>query len=129
MRVLLIAVGGAAGTLLRYGFSVWLAAPGRPFPVPTLLVNAIGCFVLSLIAGLTLKGLALSADLRLALSVGFCGGLTTYSSVNHEVLALVEEGRVPIALLYALATVVVCGLMGVLGLWGGRSLMALLHGG
>lgn len=127
MRVLLIAVGGAAGTLLRYGFSVWLAAPGRPFPVPTLLVNAIGCFALSLIAGLTLKGLALSADVRLALSVGFCGGLTTYSSVNHEVLALVEEGRVPIALLYALATVVVCGLMGVLGFFGGRGLMTLVQ--
>ncbi|MBI1949612.1 MAG: fluoride efflux transporter CrcB [Deltaproteobacteria bacterium] len=127
MRVLLIAVGGAAGTLLRYGFSVWLTAPGRPFPMPTLLANAIGCFVLSLIAGLTLKGLALSADVRLALSVGFCGGLTTYSSVNHEVLALVEEGRVPIALLYALVTVVVCGLMGVLGFFGGRGLMTLVQ--
>lgn len=129
MRILLIAVGGAAGTLLRYGFSVWLAAPGRPFPVYTLLANAIGCLIVSAIAGLTLKGLALSADVRLALSVGFCGGLTTYSSVNHEVLALVEEGRLPMALLYALVTVVVCGLLGVLGLFGGRWLMTLLQGG
>lgn len=129
MRVLLIAAGGAAGTLLRYGFSVWLAAPGKPFPLHTLLVNAIGCLILSLIAGLTLKGLALSADVRLALSVGFCGGLTTYSSVNHEVLALFEEGRAPLALLYALATIVVCGLMGLLGFFGGRGLMALLQGG
>lgn len=128
MRVLLIAAGGAAGTLLRYGFSVWLAAPGRPFPVPTLVVNALGCFVLSLIAGLTLKGLALPADVRLALSVGFCGGLTTYSSVNHEVIALVEEGRAPVALVYALVTVVVCGVAGVLGFFGGRGVMALAQG-
>ncbi|MCC7075116.1 MAG: CrcB family protein [Deltaproteobacteria bacterium] len=128
MRVLLIAAGGAAGTLLRYGFSVWLAAPGRPFPLPTLVVNALGCFVLSLIAGLTLKGLALPADVRLALSVGFCGGLTTYSSVNHEVIALVEEGRVPVALVYALVTVVVCGVSGVLGFFGGRGVMALVQG-
>ncbi len=128
MRLLLIAVGGAAGTLLRYGVSLWLAAPARPFPVPTLVVNAAGCFILSLIAGLTLKGLALPADARLALSVGFCGGLTTYSSVNHEVLALVEEGRAPVALLYALVTVVVCGVTGVLGLFGGRGVMSLLQG-
>lgn len=128
MRVMLIAIGGAAGTLLRYGFSVWLSAPGRPFPVNTLLANVIGCFVLSLIAGLTLKGLALSADARLALSVGFCGGLTTYSSVNQEVIALFEEGRAPIALLYALATVVVCGVAGALGFWGGRGVMALVQG-
>lgn len=128
MRVLLIAAGGAAGTLLRYGFSVWLGAPGRPFPLPTLVVNALGCLVLSMIAGLTLKGLALSDDVRLALSVGFCGGLTTYSSVNQEVIALFEEGRAPLALLYALATVVVCGLAGALGFWGGRGLMALAQG-
>lgn len=128
MRVLLIAAGGAAGTLLRYGFSVWLQAPGRPFPVPTLVANAFGCFILSMIAGLTLKGLALSADVRLALSVGFCGGLTTYSSVNQEVIALFEEGKAPLALVYALATVVVCGLTGALGFWGGRGLMSMLQG-
>ena len=127
MRVLLIAVGGAAGTLIRYGFSVWLTAPGRPLPVHTLLANVIGCFVLSLIAGLTLKGLALSADVRLALSVGFCGGLTTYSSVNHEVIALIEEGKAPLALVYAVLTIVVCALAGVLGFWGGRGLMTLLQ--
>ena len=88
----------------------------------------LGCFVLSLIAGLTLKGLALPADVRLALSVGFCGGLTTYSSVNHEVIALVEEGRVPVALVYALVTVVGCGVSGVLGFFGGRGVMALVQG-
>lgn len=128
MRVLLIAIGGAIGTLLRYGLSVWLSAPGRPFPLPTLLANVVGCFVLSLIAGLTLKGLALSADVRLALSVGFCGGLTTYSSVNQEVIALFEEGRAPIALVYAVMTMVVCGLAGALGFWGGRGVMALVQG-
>ncbi len=127
MRALLIAVGGATGTLVRYGFSVWLQAPGRPIPVHTLLVNVIGCFVLSLIAGLTLKGLTLSADVRLALSVGFCGGLTTYSSVNQEVIALFEEGRAPLALVYAVATIVVCALAGALGFWGGRGLMTLLQ--
>ncbi|MCC7109865.1 MAG: fluoride efflux transporter CrcB [Deltaproteobacteria bacterium] len=125
MRILLIAAGGALGTLLRYGVSVWLSAPARAFPAHTLAVNAIGCFVLSLIAGLTLKGLSLSADVRLALSVGFCGGLTTYSSVNQEVIALFEEGRAPLALLYAALTVIVCGLAGALGFWGGRGLMTL----
>lgn len=127
MRVLLIAAGGAVGTLIRYGFSVWLTAPGRPLPVHTLLANVLGCFVLSMIAGLTLKGLVLSADVRLALSVGFCGGLTTYSSVNHEVLALMEEGRVPLALLYAAVTVLLCGLAGALGFFGGRGLMTLVQ--
>lgn len=127
MRVLLIAAGGALGTVLRYGFSLWLSVPGRAFPLHTLAANVIGCFVLSLIAGLTLKGLSLSADVRLALSVGFCGGLTTYSSVNQEVIALFEEGRAPQALLYAVITVVVCGLAGALGFWGGRGLMGALQ--
>jgi CrcB protein len=128
MRILLIAAGGAVGTLLRYGCSVWLSAPGRPFPVPTLLVNAVGCFILSMIAGLTLKGLSLPTDVRLALSVGFCGGLTTYSSVNQEVIALFEEGRTHLAFLYAGATILLCGVTGLLGFFGGRGLMGLVQG-
>lgn len=81
LQLLLIAIFGAVGTLARYGLQglVQLRV-GSTFPYGTLLVNLTGCFFLGLIGQFTMNRMVLPADWRLAITVGFFGGYTTFSS-------------------------------------------------
>jgi CrcB protein len=91
-RFFWICVAGAAGTSARYLIAVWAAQRlGSAFPYGTLIVNLIGCFV---IAALMHAALALgwSPTVRAAVTIGFIGGFTTYSSFNYETMRLFEEG-------------------------------------
>jgi CrcB protein len=108
MRMLYIAVGGCVGTLARY----WLAGvvqrfSGGEFPAGILVVNILGSFVLGVIMGLSLER-GLSEDMRLALSVGLCGGFTTMSQFSYQTMALLEHGNSSYAVIYIAATFVVC---------------------
>jgi CrcB protein len=92
MERLWICFAGAAGTGARYLIAVWAAQRfGSAFPYGTLLVNLLGCFA---IAGLMHAALTLGwpATTRAAVTIGFIGGLTTYSSFNYETMRLFEEG-------------------------------------
>ncbi len=91
-RFFWICLAGAAGAGARYVIALWAAQRfGSAFPYGTLIVNLIGCFS---IAALMHAALALgwSPNLRAALTIGFIGGLTTYSSFNYETMRLFEEG-------------------------------------
>ena len=91
-RVLLVALGGALGSVARYG--VGIAAPralGTGFPWGTLLVNLVGSFLIALVMHLALTTAAISPSARLFLTTGVMGGFTTYSSFNYETLALLGE--------------------------------------
>lgn len=94
MKLLLIALFGAVGTLARYGIQfVFYTRLGGDFPLGTLLINLTGCFFLGLIGQLTLGRLVISPDLRLAIAVGFFGGYTTFSSFGWETAKLMETGE------------------------------------
>ena len=118
-----ICLGGAAGTGARYLVSVWAAQRlGGVFPYGTLIVNLIGCFV---IAGAVHAGVALawSPTVRAAVTVGLIGGLTTYSSFNHETMLLFGEGA-PATAVVNLALTLVGGLLaGWAGLTTARALI------
>jgi CrcB protein len=121
LQLLLVCAGGALGSGARYVVSTWAArALGADFPRGTMLVNATGSFVLALV--LALPGARLSPDARLFLGAGVLGGYTTYSSFNHETLALVERGSPGLALVNVALTVSACLVAGLLGLALGRVL-------
>lgn len=91
--ILLIAVGGAVGAVLRHGVSRGaIAWGGQGFPIATLLVNVLGSLLLGLLYGWAAKG-AVSPEIRLLLGTGFCGALTTFSTFSVETLTLVDEGH------------------------------------
>lgn len=107
MRIALIALFGAVGTLLRYGIQLLLQVrTAETFPYGTLLVNLTGCFFLALLAQLTANRLMLSPDLRIAIAVGFFGGFTTFSSFGWETADMLERGEWARASVYVSASVV-----------------------
>ena len=117
MRILLIAIFGAVGTLTRYGLQgiVQVRASGA-FPYGTLLINLTGCFLLGLIGQLTLNRLLISPDWRVAITVGFFGGYTTFSSFGWETAKMLEDGEWLRATTYVAASVFVGLFLSVAGI-------------
>jgi CrcB protein len=87
--VLLVALGGAAGSVLSY--SVGLTFAHARFPYATLIVNAIGCLLIGLALPAWNRAPVLSEPLRLLLVVGFLGGFTTFSAFGHETAVLLQN--------------------------------------
>ena len=115
-RFLWICLAGAAGTGTRYLIAVWAAQRlGSAFPYGTLLVNLVGCFAIAALMHAALT-LGWPATIRAAVTIGFIGGLTTYSSFNYETTQLLEEGA-PVTAAVNLALTLLGGFMaGWLGL-------------
>jgi len=107
LRLTLIAIFGAIGTLARYALQgfVQVRAAGT-FPYGTLLINLSGCFLLGLIGQFTLNRLVIPADWRVAIAVGFFGGYTTFSSFGWETAKMLEDGEWTRASSYVAASVV-----------------------
>jgi len=115
-RLLIVVCAGGLGCGARY--LVGLVAESRfgvTFPAGTLLVNLLGCLLMGFVARLSIDSSCLTPVVRLALTTGFLGGFTTYSSFNLESTRLLSEGRVGLFALNLLGTVIGGGLMGLLG--------------
>ena len=120
VRFLIVCGAGGAGCGARYLIAQWLGP--RPFPYATLIVNLIGSFLIALILEASLRVASFPPNLRLALTTGFMGGLTTYSSFNYETTTLAAQGESGRALLNVGATLIGCVLAGLAGLWLARRL-------
>jgi fluoride exporter len=117
LRLALIAIFGAAGTLARYGLQGLVQIPsGSTFPYGTLLINLTGCFFLGLIGQFTLNRMVISPDWRIAIAVGFFGGYTTFSSFGWETAKMLEDGEWARATAYVGASVVVGLFLSVAGI-------------
>jgi fluoride exporter len=101
-----IFLGGALGALVRAGLAEALPDPGAGWPWATILVNVSGAALL----GYWFTTLSHSSYRRPLLTTGFCGALTTFSTVQVELLEMLDAGRVGLASLY-LATGVIAGLL------------------
>jgi CrcB protein len=108
MILLLIAIGGAIGSVLRYAIGRAVQGlSGSGFPIGTLVVNVVGCFLLGVFVRFLLN-MQTSPELRALLVVGFCGGFTTFSTFSYETVGLLEGGDYARAATYVLASVTVC---------------------
>ena len=108
-RFLLICLGGAVGTALRYltsGVAArWL---GADFPYGTFIVNITGSFLIGVIQQVGTTSLLISDTTRLFLAVGVMGGMTTYSSFSYETVRLAQSGAWVQAWLNVLVTTALC---------------------
>ena len=115
-RFLWIGVAGACGTWTRYLVGLWVARiVGTAFPYGTLLVNAGGCFLFAAIMHVALSTTLVAPTLRLALTTGYLGGLTTYSSFNYETTKLAQDVSWGRGLVNLVVTTVCCVLAGLSG--------------
>ncbi|MEL7371462.1 MAG: fluoride efflux transporter CrcB [Myxococcota bacterium] len=108
-NLLWVALGGAIGSAARYLVSVgavrWF---GTHWPVGTLVVNIVGSMLLGILLQLFVTSDALHPGLRLKLTTGLMGGLTTYSTFNYELLVMIENGRGAAAGAYLVVTLASC---------------------
>lgn len=106
MHFILVGLGGAIGSVLRYGAGLLLIYCGlveRPY-LATLGVNLIGSFVLGLLMGLLTQSGRVSHEVRLFVGTGICGGFTTFSALSTEGLLLFQNGRAGEAFLYLIGS-------------------------
>ena len=94
MTWLLVAVGGAAGSVLRFAVGRWAGSHWGPDTVMgTLIVNVTGSFVIGLLVGISLERAPLPEPVRSFAAVGFLGGYTTFSTLSLESVRLIMEGE------------------------------------
>ncbi len=124
-----IALGGAAGSLLRYligGAVQRMSASG--FPIGTMFVNVSGCFLIGILLRQFLN-MQISPELRALLIVGFCGGFTTFSTFSAETFGLIEGGEYARAAGYVILSVALCLVATFAGMAAMRLLESTSHAG
>lgn len=108
-QVVAIAMGGAAGALLRYWMSAWVYARlGSSFPYGTLVVNVVGSLLMGLFYILLVERFSLEPFWRATLLIGVLGAFTTFATFSIETFNLIEDGHQMRALVNVLLSVVLC---------------------
>ena len=124
--VFFVAVSGALGALGRWGIS---SAAGRffgeGFPYGTLIVNVAGCFLLGLIMHISLTTDLIREDIRMALTIGFLGALTTFSTFGYETVRLMQDG----SMFQAVGNILLNVIVGLVAVISGIAVGRLIAGG
>ena len=114
-NIFYIFLGGGFGSILRYAISKLFMADKSSFPWSTLIANFIGCFIIGIILGWFINNNKQYSDLYVFLSIGFCGGLTTFSTFSVEGLAYLKNGDLLIFITYLLFSIIGSILLTALG--------------
>ncbi len=115
MNFILVMLGGAIGSGLRYSIHYFLPVGDGSFPYNTLIINIVGSFVVGIVVTIAPTQL-ISREWSLLLGAGFCGGFTTFSAFSFETLYLIQNHKEWLAFFYV-ATSVVGGLAAAWGGW------------
>jgi CrcB protein len=117
--LVLIAIGGAIGAVLRYGASMGVySLLGRGFPYGTLFVNVAGSLLIGLLSVVMLERFDIALEWRTAVLVGVLGSFTTFSTFSIETLILLEQGDIVRAATNIVLSVLIC----LIAVWFGVSL-------
>ena len=119
MNILLVALGGAFGSVSRYLLGTWVQSASKSidFPYGTLTVNLIGCFVIGFLSQLAETRGVFTSESRALVFVGVLGGFTTFSSFGNDTINLLRDGET----FNALANVGANVILGLLLVWLGRT--------
>lgn len=121
--LLIVGIGSFTGGVLRYLISKLIQDSGfHTFPLGTFLVNVVGCFAIGLFYGLFERNNLISPDMRLFLTIGFCGGFTTFSTFINESYQLIRDAN----FFYLFFYIALSLLVGLLMLYVGYSLIKIL---
>lgn len=122
--LLFVILGGALGSGLRYLTALWTASRGwTAFPWATLIVNVVGCFCITLVMTIA-AATTMPANVRLFLTTGIMGGLTTYSTFDYETTQFFQNGNPMSAFANIGVTLVGCFAAGLLGIQLAKLLVA-----
>ena len=121
LEALAVAVGGAAGSLSRWGIGNALRAVLPGLPAGTFVANVLAGLIIGLVTGFNAAS-PLQPEVKSLLTVGLCGGLSTFSTFSNETFQLIEGGNIVGAAANVVVNVVVC----LLAVWAGTRLGALL---
>lgn len=107
LNCFVVALGGGLGACVRYLIGLVPIKEPFPFPIKTLFINFLGCFVIGLIAAFAEKESSISPKTVLFIKTGLCGGFTTFSTFALETETLIKTGRIGMAALYVSLSVFV----------------------
>ncbi len=117
-HLLLVALGGALGSMLRYGVGRWaIVMMGPGFPFGTFAVNILGGLLMGLLAGWLARTSQGGEELRLLLGVGVLGGFTTFSAFSLEVYNMITRAEIALAAAYSVSSVAGSVLAVLAGVW------------
>ncbi len=118
LNLFAIFLGGGIGAVSRFLISLNMVKLFETnLPVATFLVNAIGSFTIGFLYILFMEKTDLTPALKLALTVGFCGGLTTFSTFSLELFEMISHQQFINAVAYAMLSVLICLLMTGIGVY------------
>lgn len=118
LNLIAIFLGGGIGAVSRFLISLNLTKIYNVnLPIATFLVNIIGSFAIGFLYILFMEKTDLTPALKLALTVGFCGGLTTFSTFSLELFEMISHQQFMQAAIYALLSVLVCLVMTGIGVY------------
>lgn len=107
-QVLLVGLGGAFGSILRYAISIFLPSAKTGFPFATFLVNVLGSFLIGILLAYFQKNNIENNALNSFLVIGFCGGFTTFSTFSKESILLFQQQQYSMFLIYVFASILIC---------------------
>ncbi len=111
--IFIVGTGGFIGTVLRYLLNIFVEKQmSSTFPLGTFIANILGCFIIGVVFAIAEKGNLLNSEWRLFLTVGFCGGFTTFSAFAYNNLNLLRDKSI-FYLLYNIGGSIFFGILAV----------------